>query len=54
MSQCPRSVERRCAGPQRADPELPRERRIDVVEPGDFAKLYGVKLGALLRAAGLE
>jgi len=30
------------------------ERRIDVVELADFCKLYGIRLGAFLRTAGLD
>jgi len=30
------------------------ERRIDVVELADFCKVYGVRLGAFLKKAGLE
>ena len=30
------------------------ERRIDVVELADFCKLYGVRLTAFLKSAGLE
>lgn len=30
------------------------ERRIDVVELADFCRLYGVRLSAFLRDAGLE
>lgn len=30
------------------------ERRIDVVELADFCRLYGVKISAFLKSAGLE
>ena len=30
------------------------ERRIDVVELADFCRLYGVRLSAFLKRAGLE
>jgi transcriptional regulator with XRE-family HTH domain len=30
------------------------ERRLDVVELADFCRLYGIRLGSLLKKAGIE